>query len=175
MGGKKAASEKTLIKTKFNRTRNDLPEKMRHKMIEILNQQLANAFDLNSQIKQAHWNIKGPNFIALHEFFDKAAKEIRGYVDEIAERAVQLGGLALGTARVAADLSELPEYPLDITKSSDHVQALSRALSTFGKSVRTAIETTSEAGDADTADLLTQVSRGSDKLLWMVEAHNEPG
>jgi starvation-inducible DNA-binding protein len=121
--------------------------------------------------KQAHWNVKGPNFIALHELFDEAEEEIGNLVDEIAERAVQLGGIALGTARVVAKQSRLAEYPLEIVSSREHVQALSLSLATFGKSVREAIDTATEFNDADTADLFTQVSRAIDKLLWKVEAH----
>lgn len=163
------------MKQKLNPTRNDLSEKARRKAIELLNQQLATVFDLNSQVKQAHWNVKGPNFIALHEFFDQASKELRGYTDEIAERAVALGGIALGTARAAASHSELSEYPLEITASHEHIKALSSAFALYGKSVREGIDAANEFEDADTADLLTQVSRGIDKLLWMVEAHSQPG
>lgn len=159
------------MKTKLNQTKNDLPEGTRRKASDLLNQNLADAVDLHFQAKQAHWNVKGPNFFSLHELFDKVAEELEGFADEIAERAVALGGVAQGTVRVAAKSSRLNEYPLDISAGSKHVEALSNALTVFGKSVRAAIDTAEEAGDADTADLFTEVSRGIDKVLWFVEAH----
>lgn len=152
-------------------TKNDLPEEVRTKMVALLNARLADALDLETQTKQAHWNVKGANFIALHELFDDIHEDVGGYVDEIAERAVQLGGQVHGTARAAAGASKLPEYPLDISASKEHVAALSSALAAFGKLVRKAIDDSDQAGDADTADLFTGVSRGVDKWLWMVEAH----
>jgi starvation-inducible DNA-binding protein len=153
------------------KTKNDLPEPARVKLIEILNSRLADCKDLQTQIKQAHWNVKGPNFIGLHELFDKINEEVDEYVDEIAERAVQLGGVAEGTARIVAKRSTLPEYPLDIADGRSHVEALSSALAAFGKAARKAIDDTDGLGDKDTADLFTEVSRGIDKSLWFVEAH----
>jgi starvation-inducible DNA-binding protein len=153
------------------KTKNDLPESVRVKAIELLNARLADCKDLQTQIKQAHWNVKGPNFIGLHELFDKINEEVDEYVDEIAERAVQLGGVAEGTARVVALRSTLPEYPLNIADGHSHVEALSSALAAFGKSARKAIDDTDALGDKDTADLFTEVSRGIDKWLWFVEAH----
>jgi starvation-inducible DNA-binding protein len=152
-------------------TQNDLPEKVRAEAIAMLNQQLADALDLHLQAKQAHWNVKGPSFIALHELFDEVEEELEEHADEIAERAVVLGGTAYGTVRVAAAKSRLSEYPLEIVSGREHVTALSAALAKFGKSVRAAIDAAAELGDADTADLFTEVSRGVDKLLWKVEAH----
>lgn len=159
------------MKTKLNPTKNGLPEKTRRTMIDLLNQNLADILDLQLQAKQAHWNVKGPSFFSLHELFDKAAEELEGFADDIAERAVALGGTAFGTARIAANRSRLSEYPHDISSGGEHVEALTSALATFGKSVRAAIETAAETGDADTSDLFTEVSRGLDKLLWFVEAH----
>jgi starvation-inducible DNA-binding protein len=153
------------------KTKNDLPEATRVKVIELLNDRLADCKDLETQTKHAHWNVKGPNFIALHELFDKINEEVTEYVDEIAERAVQLGGVAEGTARLVVKRSSLPEYPLHASDGQSHVEALSTALATFGKSARKAIEQANELGDLDTADLFTQVSRGIDKWLWFVEAH----
>ncbi len=158
-------------KGRMHSTRNDLPEKVREKAIELLNQNLADVLDLHNQAKQAHWNVKGPSFIALHEFFDKIVDELEEYADEIAERAVELGGTAFGTVRAAAECSRLSEYPSDIYSGRDHVSALSSALAKFGRSARAAIDTAADFGDADTADIFTEVSRGIDKLLWMVEAH----
>jgi len=153
------------------KTKNDLPEATRAKVIELLNARLADCKDLETQTKQAHWNVKGPHFIGLHELFDKIHDEVSEYVDEIAERAVQLGGVAEGTARLVAKRSSLPEYPLHIADGHSHVDALSTALATFGKSARKAIDQANELGDLDTADLFTEVSRGIDKWLWFVEAH----
>jgi starvation-inducible DNA-binding protein len=153
------------------KTKNDLPEATRVKVIELLNARLADCKDLQTQTKQAHWNVKGPNFIGLHELFDKINEEVDEYVDEIAERAVQLGGVAEGTARVVAKRSSLPEYPLNIADGRSHVEALSSALAAFGKGARKAINETNDLGDLDTADLFTEVSRGIDKWLWFVEAH----
>src|SRR5262249_13992047 len=136
-----------------------------------LNARLADAIDLQTQTKQAHWNVKGPNFIALHELFDKVNEAVADYVDDIAERAVQLGGVAEGTAPAAAKRTALNEDAASAVDGPSHVEALSSALAAFGKSVRTAIETANEFGDLDTADLFTEVSRGIDKWLWFVEAH----
>jgi starvation-inducible DNA-binding protein len=154
-----------------HKTKNDIPETLRGKMIELLNQQLADVLDLGLQAKQAHWNVKGPHFIGLHELFDKVAEEVEELTDDIAERAVELGGVALGTMQVIAKTSRLAAYPLELASGKEHVAALSSALAKFGASVRAAIDTASKAGDADTADLFTEVSRGVDKLLWFVEAH----
>lgn len=157
----------------MHKTRNDLPESARKKIVELLNARLADAIDLSTQAKQAHWNVKGPEFIGLHDLFDKIHAAVDDAVDEIAERAVQLGGRAMGTARVVAKSSSLSEYPHDIHTCRDHVSALSDALASFGKNVRAAIDAADELGDADTADLFTGVSRTIDKYLWFVEAHEQ--
>jgi starvation-inducible DNA-binding protein len=161
------------MKTKLLPIQNDLPKATRVAVIELLNQHLADVIDLGLQAKQAHWNVKGPHFIALHELFDKVADELEDFTDEIAERAVQLGGLALGTVQIASEHSRLTAYPLDLTSGKEHVAALSSALANFGASVRAAIDTAGNHNDADTADLFTEVSRGVDKLLWFVEAHSQ--
>jgi len=155
----------------LHNTKIDIGKETRDNLVAILNQRLADAVDLKSQAKQAHWNVKGMNFIALHELFDTAATEIDTHVDDIAERITTLGGTALGTVRVAAQASTLTEYPLEISDGAAHVDALSTALADFGKKVRADIDRADELGDADTADLLTGVSRSVDKLLWFVEAH----
>jgi starvation-inducible DNA-binding protein len=152
-------------------TKNDLPEGTRTKVIELLNARLADAIDLQTQTKQAHWNVKGPTFIALHELFDKVNEDVEEYVDTIAERAVQLGGVAEGTARSIVKRSALPEYAAKGSDGPDHVEALSSALAAFGKLARHGIEQSNALGDADTADLFTEISRGTDKWLWFVEAH----
>lgn len=153
------------------KTKNDLAEAVRVKAITLLNARLADSIDLQTQTKQAHWNVKGPSFIALHKLFDEINSDVEDYVDEIAERVVQLGGVAEGTARIVAKGSTLPEYPASLTDGLSHVDALSTALAAFGKSVRQAIEDANTFGDLDTADLFTEVSRGIDKWLWFVEAH----
>jgi len=153
------------------KTKNDLPETTRAKAIELLNARLADCKDLQTQVKQAHWNVKGPDFIGLHLLFDKINDDVENYVDEIAERAVQLGGVAEGTARMVAKRSSLSEYPASAVEGRGHVEALSSALAAFGKSARKAIGEADDLGDLDTADLFTEVSRGIDKWLWFVEAH----
>lgn len=157
----------------LHNTKIDIAKGKREKIIAILNQRLADAADLKSQAKQAHWNVKGPNFIALHELFDQVSTELDTHVDDIAERITTLGGTAMGTVRLAAQNSSLSEYPHEITDGAAHVDALSTALADFGKKVRADIDNTDELGDKDTADLFTGVSRGVDKLLWFVEAHNQ--
>src|ERR1700758_1918229 len=153
------------------KTKNNLPEVTRVKAIELLNARLADCKDLQTQVKQAHWNVKGPTFISLHLLFDQINDAVEEYVDEIAERAVQLGGVAEGTARMVAKRSSLPEYPANTVEGRAHVETLSSALAAFGKAARKAIVQSNELGDLDTADLFTEVSRGIDKWLWFVEAH----
>jgi starvation-inducible DNA-binding protein len=152
------------------KTKNDLPEATRAKAIELLNARLADCKDLQTQVKQAHWNVKGPNFIGLHLLFDKINDDVEDYVDQIAERAVQLGGVAEGTARMVAKRSSLGEYPAAVD-GRGHVEALSSALAAFAKAARQAIDQADGLNDLDTADLFTEVSRGIDKWLWFVEAH----
>jgi starvation-inducible DNA-binding protein len=153
------------------KTKIDLSEKTRRNVIVILNDRLSDAIDLQSQVKQAHWNVKGPHFIALHELFDKISDAMLEQIDEIAERITSLGGTAEGTVAVAARRSKLKNYPLSITSGRDHLLYLSTQLSVYGKSVRGAIEATADLSDADTADLFTQLSREIDKYLWFLEAH----
>jgi starvation-inducible DNA-binding protein len=153
------------------KTKIDIAEKTRRNVILILNERLADAIDLQSQVKQAHWNVKGPHFIALHELFDKISDAVLVQIDEIAERVTSLGGTAEGTVAVAAKRSKLKNYPLSITAGRDHLFYLSTQVSVFGKAVRGAIDATAELGDADTADLFTGISRELDKYLWFLEAH----
>src|ERR1700722_4775241 len=141
------------------KTKNDLSEEIRPKAVELRNARLAARIDLQTQTKQAHWNGKGPNFIALHELFDKINEEVEDYVDELAERAVQLGGIVEATSRVVARHTTLPEYPVTVTASHAHVDALSTALAHFGAAARKAIEEAEELRDKDTADIFTEVSR----------------
>lgn len=143
----------------------------RKQLITQLNQTLSDAVDLALQCKQAHWNVKGENFIALHELFDRIATEATGAVDLIAERVMQLGGQAMGTVRVAAKQSRLKEYPLGAVESQAHVKALAAALKAFTDGTRRFIDESAALGDAVTADMLTEITRGLDTQLWFVESH----
>ncbi len=169
----KSTINKATPQPKMYETENDISQNRRVEIGALLNQRLADAVDLQTQMKQAHWNVKGPHFIGLHELFDKIDEAVEAYVDLIAERIVQLGGIAEGTARVAAGRSRLEEYPLTIADGSAHVEAVSKALSTFGHEARNSIDQADELGDADTSDLFTEISRGIDKWLWFVEAHSQ--
>jgi len=152
-------------------TRNDLPAGTRTKVAELLNARLADAIDLGTQTKHAHWNVKGPNFIALHELFDQVAESVEDQIDTIAERVTALGGRALGTIASVARRTTLKPYPEEISEGLAHVDALSAALADYGAKVRAAIAASDELGDADTADLFTGISRATDKHLWFLEAH----
>lgn len=152
-------------------TRNDLPESVRRPVISLLNGRLADAIDLGTQAKQAHWNVKGPNFIALHELFDQIAEHIEDHVDTLAERITALGGTADGTIAAVSRTSSLPPYPTDIIEGVQHVDALASAVASFGAKVRKGIDEAAKAGDADTSDLFTGISREIDKDLWFLEAH----
>jgi starvation-inducible DNA-binding protein len=137
----------------------------------ILNQTLATTLDLKTQAKQAHWNVKGMDFLQLHELFDTLSGELEEYVDLVAERVTALGGTAIGTARAAAADSVLPEYPFDAVDGAEHVTALADRYGVYAKHLRSTIETTANLGDADTSDLYTEISRAIDKRLWFLEAH----
>lgn len=140
-------------------------------MASLLNDALADTIDLFNQVKQAHWNVKGINFIALHELFDDIAEHVEEWSDDIAERAVALGGQAEGSSQVVAKRTTLQAYDLTLSDGFDHLQAISSSLGAYGAMVRSAIDKADKAGDKDTADLFTGVSRGADKDLWFVEAH----
>jgi starvation-inducible DNA-binding protein len=155
----------------MNPTRNDIPAAAREQLIPLLNTLLAAATDLKSQVKQAHWNVKGPQFLQLHELFDGIAGRLDGQVDDLAERAVQLGGTAHGTVRQAAALSNLPEFPSDLTTGLGFAAAIADRLAIHGAALRAAIDTATALGDADTADMFTGFSREADKDLWFVESH----
>jgi len=154
-------------------TKNDLSETTRTEVIALLNQRLAESIDLQTQCKQAHWNVKGPAFIGLHKLFDDINEDVEQYVDLIAERIVQLGGIAEGTVGAVEGRSTLPDYPLALSTGAEHVAALSDALAAFGRTARIGIEEMNELEDAGSADLLTGISRGIDKWLWFVEAHQQ--
>ncbi len=160
-----------MSKPKMHKTSIDLDAETREQIVALLNQQLADTFDLYSQTKQAHWNVKGAQFFQLHELFDKLAAELLDHVDTIAERATTLGGTALGTARMAAAKTRLPEYSADVFGGAESVEALVKRYAELSATTRAAINRADDLGDADTADLFTGVSRGLDKSLWFLEAH----
>lgn len=157
------------------KTQNDLPEKARQEMVELLNEQLADTFDLFSQTKQAHWNVKGPQFYQLHELYDELAEQLLAFVDMIAERATALGGSATGTVRMAAQDTRLPDFSAGPVGSMESVQMLVERYAALAQSTREAIDKAEQAEDMDTADLFTEVSRGVDKALWFIEAHIQQG
>jgi starvation-inducible DNA-binding protein len=149
----------------------DLKSNTRSAMIELLNARLADAIDLKLAVKQAHWNIRGPAFIAIHELLDAISGRMEDHGDTMAERAVQLGGMAHGTTQAVGKATSLPAYPTDMNAQAEHLKALRERFAAFAKTCRSAIDTASEAGDADTADIMTQVSRAVDKDLWFISAH----
>ncbi len=151
----------------------DLPADDRQALIELLNGRLADTADLYSQIKQAHWNVKGPNFFQLHLLFDQLAAELFPYIDLIAERVTALGGVAMGTARMAAASSTLPEYPAEATEGSRHLKALIDRYALYTTNVRNSIDVADGHHDKSTADIFTEISRTADKQLWFLEAHDQ--
>lgn len=159
--------------TELYQTKNDLPPATRAQVAGLLNQRLADCIDLQTQYKQAHWNVKGPGFIGLHKLFDDINEAVEDYVDLLAERITQLGGIA--EARVVAERSSLDVYPLVLERSNEHVDALSSALAAFTRTARLAIEEMDDLEDAVTEDILTEISRGMDQWLWFVEAHQQSG
>jgi starvation-inducible DNA-binding protein len=165
------AAKSANAKTRTFRTSIDLEPDVRADVIALLNARLADTFDLYSQLKQAHWNVKGMDFIQLHELFDEIAERTLVYVDDIAERAIELGGYATGTARMASSSSSLPEYPTQATNGQEHLTAVVERMALYGKTVRECIDQSEELEDKDTADLFTQISRAVDKDLWFLEAH----
>jgi len=155
----------------MNPTKNNMPLELRSRVCDLMSERLADLIDLRTHAKQAHWNVKGPNFIALHKLFDEVSEAMEEHVDTLAERIVMLGGSANGTVQSVAPRTTLPVYPLGITSGYDHCDALSSSLASLGKLVREAIDVSDEAGDADTADIFTAISRSADLYLWFVESH----
>jgi starvation-inducible DNA-binding protein len=159
----------------MHKTRIDLPEKARRKLVDLLNARLADAVDLRMSAKHAHWNVKGPHFISLHELFDGLAAALDGPIDEIAERITALGGTADGTVGLVAQRTAIDAYPAGIVAGSAHVEALAAAVAAVGSGLRKAIGQADRLGDEGTADLLTGFSREIDKQLWLLEAHQQSG
>jgi len=155
----------------MHKTRIDIPEKTRRKIVGVLAQRLADAIDLSLQVKQAHWNVKGPRFISLHELFDKIATEVNSHVDELAERITTLGAVAEGTVAAVAARTSLKPYPLGIHSGTEHLEALAAALAHYTRQLREAIDSSDKLGDKVTADLYTGLAAQADKQLWFVEAH----
>lgn len=162
-----------VMNSPLTHTRNSLPETTRIEVAALLQDRLADSIDLMMQAKQAHWNVKGPNFIALHELFDKIYTDAGTYVDMLAERIVQLGGVAEGTLPVAAQRSSLPAYPLDISSGKKHIAELAHAIAFYGELIRNGIALVTTHNDATTADIFTEVARRADVNLWFVEAHEQ--
>jgi starvation-inducible DNA-binding protein len=152
-------------------TRNNLDSNTRTTVSALLNARLADAIDLALMTKQAHCNVRGRQFIAVHEMLDGLRAELDEDVDTVAERVLQLGGLALGTTQAVAHGSALKPYPADLVSVDSHIAALSERYAVVANSTRAAIEAAEEAGDANTADILTGFSRALDKALWLLEAH----
>jgi len=155
----------------MHKTHNSLPEEQRVKRVEVLNRRLADSIDLMLQAKQAYWNVKGPQFMALHALFGQIASGVEGYVDQIAERIVQLGGSANGTTHVVIQRTALDRYPLEVVDENGHIEALATVLASFSKHVRYAIGQATDLLDADSAALFTDISRDIDTWLWLVEAN----
>ena len=158
-------------KARSHATRNDTKSNARKVAIDALNARLADGIDLALAVKQAHWNLKGPQFIAVHLMLDGFRTELDGFNDDMAERVAQLGGTAFGTAQAVTAASKLAPYPTDIYAIADHLAALIDRYATLANAVRENIDEVEEAGDAGSADLLTAMSRGLDKQLWFLEAH----
>jgi starvation-inducible DNA-binding protein len=149
----------------------DLSDDVKSKLIDLLNARLADAIDVKTQVKHAHWNIKGQQFYQLHLLFDEIAGHVDDAADLIAERAVQLGGVAHGTARIVAKTSSIPEYDLDAVKGEEHIHALVDRLSALANASREAIDQADKLGDKATSDIFTEIVRATDKDLWFIEAH----
>ncbi len=164
-------TQKSKVKGLQHKTRNTLDEQTRQASVELLNARLADGIDLALAAKQAHWNLRGPHFLAIHELLDTFRAELDAGNDLIAERVSQLGGVALGTTQVVAEGTTVEPYPVDIFAVEDHLNALIQRYGTVANAIREAIDIADEAGDADTADIFTEVSRVLDKDLWFLEAH----
>ena len=175
MATKTRAERDSHAGTRMVETSHDLPEDARQEMIQLLNQQMADTFDLFSQAKQAHWNVKGPQFIQLHELYDELAAMLLPHIDTMAERITAIGGTAKGTVRMAANSSRLEDYSDEPVSSMESVRMLAASYATLAKSTREAIDAAEKAKDMDTSDLFIEVSRDLDKSLWFLEAHLQGG
>lgn len=148
-----------------------LEDNARKTAISELQACLSDGLALSLALKQAHWNLKGPNFIAIHELLDGVKTRLDPNIDDMAERIQQLDGTAVGTVEEVARATRLEPYPTDLSATEDHLREVADRLRAYGERVRKAIDTVDEAGDADSADILTAASRQADKDLWFIEAH----
>lgn len=148
-------------------------EELQTKLIELLNRRLADAIDLQLRSREAYWNVKGPQFLSLRALFNQVVEAVEAYANLIAGRAVQLGGKAEGTAQAVVQRSALDAYQLSSTNEGGHTEALATTLTNFGRHARYASERASELKDTDTADLLTEIARGIDTWLWLVETSQQ--
>jgi len=149
----------------------DIPEASRADLVALLNTRLADTADLYSQVKQAHWNVKGIHFQTLHELFDKVAEAVEPYVDELAERVTGLGGTARGTVRMAAAASSLPEYPIDAVDGDTHLGLVRDRLAAYAADNRGAIAAAADLDDAATEGLLVDIQSVVDLHLYFVQSH----
>jgi starvation-inducible DNA-binding protein len=152
------------------KTPSHLPQEARIRIAESLNARLADGLDLHSQIKVAHWNIKGPLFASLHPLFDGFAGALSGYNDAVAERIVTLGGRAYGTTRHAAKHSRLTEFPQETTRDLEHVRLLADRFEQYLEGLRVSRATAERDADADTVDLLTEEIADFEKHTWFLRA-----
>lgn len=152
-------------------TRNETASNAKRVSIDALQARLADGIDLSLDIKQAHWNLKGPQFIGIHLMLDGFRDEMDDFNDKVAERITQLGGTARGTSGVVSAETKLAPYPVDIYAIGDHLAELIDRYAAYANAIRENIDETDDAGDAGTSDLFTEVSRGVDKQLWFLEAH----
>ena len=148
-----------------------VPENNRQALIALLNTRLADSTDLRSQVKWAHWNLKGMHFIQLHELFDSVASHLEEQTDTVAERISTLGGVANGTLREAAAKSGLKEADLTASDAASMLKFLVHNVAHHANAMREAVQESNDLDDAITADLFTQLTRELDKDLWFLEAH----
>lgn len=161
----------TAIQSRLFKTSIDLPEATRLQMIEMLNASLADISDLQTHAKYAHWNVKGLQFQSLHELFERIAFRLQHRTDEVAERITALGGVAQGTARQVASASGVPQYDLDAVTGEEHLRALARRIASVSAKVRASAAAAHQLGDDASGDLMTEIVREGDQILWFLEAH----
>jgi len=147
-----------------------LPEDARARLIDALNARLADGLDLHGQVKVAHWNIKGPLFPSLHPLFETFAVSLAAFNDEVAERAVTLGGIARGTVRQVAARTRLAEYPAETTRDLEHVALLADRIEAYLDGTRQARTTAASLGDDESVDLFTRVIQEFEKNAWFLRA-----
>lgn len=155
----------------ITRTRNDTDSNAKAVSQDVLQAIVSDAIDLTNATRQAHWNVKGSHFYGLHQMFERFYNMLNKNTDEMAERMVQLGGVPDGTTQGTGGRTRLIAYDAQLLDGLEHCDALADRYSALAHSLRDGIDKTDEAGDADTSDLLTQVSQEVEQALWMIEAH----